>query len=129
MSEMAKQAGQAAANKPAPEARTGTKGRTAAGRAPVLLELAYVLSVLVVGLAGLSAAGLSLAAGVAVWVAVVRAGLLVLVLGALLWFLNYQLMHGVLDAALQAAREKQAGRTASDVPGAERASLGMEWKA
>lgn len=116
-----------ATRQPVPAVRAEKKGGRAAGRAPVLLEWAYGLSVLVVGLTGLAVVGLSILAGVALWMAVIRAGLLVLVLGALLWFLNYRIMHGVLEAALQDARERQAA--AEGAPGPEAASLGMEWKA
>jgi hypothetical protein len=108
------------------EAPDKPAAKSPARRAPVLLEAVYSASMFVALVAGGLVLGLSLLAGVEVWWAGLRATLAVAVVGAVLWALNYHLMHATLAAAVQDARDRQTAITAARV---EDATLGMEWKA
>ena len=100
------------------------RGR-ASKRVPLLLEAVYAASVLIVILTGALTAGLSWLSGVsALWV-LARAGLAVLLVGLVLWLLNYQLMHGALAAALAAAREQVPEAPVAEPP----PDFIHEWKA
>lgn len=127
-----KSASQPAAQPKAPKAPKGPKAarapQTSGRRAPLLLETTYLASLVAVLTAGAVTAGLSVLAGVEAWLVAVRAGLAILTVGLVLWYLNYRLMHGLLEAAVQEAREKKPGEPpapAADEP----ATSSLEWKA
>ncbi len=121
-----------AAQPKAPKASKGPKpaqgAKTSGRRAPLLLETAYLASLVAVLTAGAVTAGLSLLAGVAAWLVAVRAGAAILTVGLVLWSLNYRLMHGLLEAAVQEAHEKKPSETPAPA-GDEAAASSLEWKA
>lgn len=121
------------ANKPAPKKAAAPKPPKPARapkdpgrRAPLLLETSYLASLAAVVTAGLVTAGLSVLAGVDAWLVAVRAGLAILTVGLVLWNLNYRLMHGLLEAAVQEARDKKPSETPETV---EPPASSLEWKA
>lgn len=123
-----KQAAQPKAPKPPKGSKPARAPKTPGRRAPLLLETTYLASLIAVLTAGAVTAGLSLLAGVEAWLVAVRAGLAILTVGLVLWSLNYRLMHGLLDAAVQEAREKQPNETPAPT-GDEAPASSLEWKA
>jgi protein-S-isoprenylcysteine O-methyltransferase Ste14 len=95
--------------------------RQAGSRAPLLLETAYAVSFSIIVLAGIVTAGLSVWSGVPAWLVAVRAGLAVVVLGLVLWTVNYRLMHGAFEAAMSDRREQ--------TPAGQPPASTQEWKA
>lgn len=117
---------------PAPAAAQPAKPARAALRAPALLEAAYVVSILIVLLVSLITAALSVASGAAAWLTAVRAGAATLVVGLLLWILNYQLMPDGLKVAVDdwmAKREKDLAKASAAEAAHEPALSTQEWKA
>lgn len=107
-----------------PVKRQPAPGRARGGRrAPLLLETAYAITFGLTLVAGLATAALSALAGAPAWLIAVRAGLAVLVLGLVFWLVNYQLMHGAFEAAVEELRAR------APQPADQPAASTQEWKA
>jgi hypothetical protein len=102
------------------------KTRPAQKRAPVLIEIAYAVSLYTVIGATVGTVVISLWSGANLLMTVVRGGAVTLVLGLVTWWFNYRLMHGAFEAVLAQIKTAE-GRTWKKAGGT--ASLGLEWKA
>ena len=114
---------QAKPGKPPKPAKTAKARRPAGQRAPLLLETAYTASFGLTTAAGLLTAGLSALARVPAWLIAVRAGLAMLALGLVLWIVNYLLMHGAFEAAVDDLRQTKPAEANPPVTSTQ------EWKA
>lgn len=90
-----------------PEAAPGQAAGKPEVRLPILLEMALTLSRLLILLAGVSAALLSLKAGAGLPMAIARGGAALLISGLLLWLVNWMLARRSLEAVI--AQLEQAG--------------------
>jgi|SRR5579859_4703521 len=76
-----------------------------APRAPLLLEMTITLSQLGLVIAGTSIFALSLQAGADLITSALRSGAAVLVVGLVLWLVNWLLARGSLEAVMRQMRE------------------------
>jgi hypothetical protein len=72
---------------------------------PVLIELVFTLSKLIVVLVGIIVMVLTFANGNPYWVALLRGGVTVLGLGLIVWFASWIVSKGVIDSARSMLKE------------------------
>jgi len=110
--------------KPRP-GKASKKAKVPRRRAPVLLELAYTLFMLMVIGAGVSTAVLSLLAGADILMVVVRTGGAVLSVGFILWVVYWLMATSIIEVRRQQVIEEAAKQRAAS----EKAQSTMEFEA
>ncbi|HEY9077909.1 MAG TPA: hypothetical protein VIO61_15350 [Anaerolineaceae bacterium] len=97
------------------------QGNPAAGKpkknvntAPLLLEVAYNIFMLLVVIVAVVVGLLSYRAGCAVWMIALRSGLAVFILGGFLWLVAWYISRGFLEATLLDTYEEAQKQIGSD---------------
>ncbi len=103
---------QAPAKKKAVKKNNKKRGK---GQIPVMQEVIFTISRLVVVMVGMATTGISLVAGADFWMAVMRGAGAMFSIGVLLWLICWQINHDTLEmtrvelmTALEEARKKEA---------------------
>ena len=103
---------QAPAKKKAVKKNNKKRGK---GQIPVMQEVIFTISRLVVVMVGMATTGISLVAGADFWMSVMRGAGAMFSIGVLLWLICWQINHDTLEmtrvelmTALEEARKKEA---------------------
>jgi hypothetical protein len=93
--------------------KTGSTSSDRSISLPLLIETVFTLSKLTVVLVGIIVVVVSFANGNPYWMAMLRGGVTVLVLGLIVWFLSWFSAKGVIESARSMLKEADEAESAA----------------